>query len=222
MRRDSCATLAANGGSETPRFETYELELDDASGQSASEVVLCGDRKKSEGATCEVNDEECAIKGGSGRTLGTKGLTQANVKETLATGECKLVPEEYWRRLTPHEKTASNKIVIMTLNERGLNQDHKVEALEQTLWDLAVDVAVITESHLSRKATKKLILPGYTIEAMDCREDEAQGGVFIAVGSRAHHSEVEDPVKIRKPANACAIHLHPTGAGNLKLRLSGV
>ena len=62
---------------------------------------------------------------------------------------CKLVPEERRRQQKGGQHVRTGELVIMTLNAQGLNMPQKVEALKQTLWDLAVDVAVITESHLS-------------------------------------------------------------------------
>ena len=102
----------------------------------------------------------------------------------------------------------------MTLNVRGLQEDHKVKALKQTMHDLGADVAIITGTHLSKPETKKLKLPGYTIEAESCRLDSAYGGVFIAIKETTHFTAVKSTVALRQQANACTLFTVAIRRGN--------
>ena len=74
----------------------------------------------------------------------------------------------------------------MTLNVGGLNELHKVVALKQTLRDLDVVVAVITQTHLSDSATNNLRIPGFSIETKGCRAGSLFREVFTAVSESAH------------------------------------
>ena len=113
-------------------------------------------------------------------------------------------------------------LLVMTLNVRGLQKPHKGEALRQTLHDLKVDIAVITETHLSEEETKRLIIPGFSIEARDCRVGSSYGGVFIAVRETIHFTKVEKHVQIEQPANACTLMIYPTSRNGEPLRITGM
>ena len=113
---------------------------------------------------------------------------------------------------------------IITLNVRGLGPTlpHKFEALKQVLFDLRASVAVITESHLNAEETKRLVIPGYTVDCKDCREDTAHGGVFIAVRQGVAHKVLPKVNRPLLPINACSMLVYPTGEEDYAIRITGV
>ena len=182
--------------------------------------------------------EEVALTGGSLGKLDSKALETTKGEEEgrlEKRGEETLSPEKAGKEDTAGKGTEPEKkgvakafckgedeILLMTLNVRGLNDDPKVKALQQLLYDLKIDVAIIAETHLNKKRTKALKIPGYTIEAQDCREDAAYGGVFIAVKETAHFSKVGNVIGVEKPANACTLFLHPGRTEESRIRITGV
>ena len=125
---------------------------------------------------------------------------------------------------TMEREEDNGDVRIITLNVRGLGPTlpHKLEALKQLLFDLRVSVAVITESHLNAEETKRLVIPGYTMDCKDCREDTAHGGVFIAVKQGVAHKVLPMENRPLLPINACSMLVYPTGDEDYALRITGV
>ena len=110
----------------------------------------------------------------------------------------------------------------MTLNVRCLRKPHKVEALKHTMRYLDVDVAIITESQPSEAETKRLVLPGFAVEAKDCRVGVASGGVFPAVRTPISYSAVDKPVEIKQPANVCSVFKRRNADDGWEIRLTSL
>ena len=64
---------------------------------------------------------------------------------------------------------------IATMDVRGLKDEDKFEGFKQLLFDLEVDVGIITETHMTHVEMDKLTLPGYRVEHGDGRPDSASG-----------------------------------------------
>ena len=194
------------------------MELDDATSPAVS-GALCECEPEVPGETATERGESYqGTLSGEETEVGKAGPAWERRAGVLMPRACKLVPEERRRRSASQWQPAHKHLVLMTLTVRGLRQHHKVEARKRKLRDLAVDVAIITVSRLSRKETKRLVLPKNTIEAMECQEDEAHRGVFIAVKPTVRHSKEGKPEKIRQPTNACTLYIHPTERDDLEIR----
>jgi hypothetical protein len=84
-----------------------------------------------------------------------------------------------------------NSLTIILWNANGVSQ--RRQELEYLLRDMRIDVALLTETHLTSRST--FYIPGYTIYRADNPDDRAHGGAAILI--RSNITQFPHPVNMQ-------------------------
>ncbi|KAB0804621.1 hypothetical protein PPYR_01591 [Photinus pyralis] len=96
---------------------------------------------------------------------------------------------------------------ILAWNANGLR--YKRDELQELLFREAVDVALISETHLNAGITTRI--PGYTIHRSD-RQTGQGGGTAIFVKNDLEHHEIQSPPLLHVETNAVIVNTRSAGA----------
>lgn len=82
-----------------------------------------------------------------------------------------------------------DNLLLLNWNSNGIS--NKSIELQQFLEDKQIDIACITETHLT--SNKKLFVPGFTIYRRD-RPDKAGGGVAVMIRKNIRHRAINTDI----------------------------